>query len=252
MKLNKSTVALLLVFSLAASTPSYAMSTALATLYWSQSFITVLNGTSSAMSLSNSPPSASAYIQDPTYGFASSPSVNDVTSTAVPGSFATAYAISDGLTAISATSVGVEEYNRADAQAVSSHSIYLTVNGNSSVMFGIPYMVNLDITDNLRNAYVQASIWAYPGDNPLVSSYPYFDSIRYDTNGAPLTVGNNTYLTFTISNPTENPETYTIGSVAISNISTIPSAVPLPAALPLMLTGFSVLGFASRRKKEKI
>lgn len=38
----------------------------------------------------------------------------------------------------------------------------------------------------------------------------------------------------------------------IDNVSLTPSAVPLPAALPLMLSAMGVLGFASRRKKETV
>lgn len=56
-------------------------------------------------------------------------------------------------------------------------------------------------------------------------------------------------LTFTVSN-------WGAGPTGLSYKAEInygaPSAVPLPAALPLILSGLGVLGFASRRRKETV
>lgn len=53
------------------------------------------------------------------------------------------------------------------------------------------------------------------------------------------------YLYYWDSNNFDNTEFVT------ANITT-PSGVPLPAALPLMLSGLGVLGFASLRRKEEV
>ena len=48
-----------------------------------------------------------------------------------------------------------------------------------------------------------------------------------------------------------NQNDYTDSSLFTAQISS-PSAVPLPAALPLMLSGLGVLGFATHRRKETV
>lgn len=61
------------------------------------------------------------------------------------------------------------------------------------------------------------------------------------------------FYEFILGNGLPDPfdQTFGAGSLEVT-INDAPSAVPLPAALPLMLSGLGVLGFASRRRKDSV
>lgn len=96
---------------------------------------------------------------------------------------------------------------------------------------------------------------AYTASNSLIDTFTKSGSQTgtYSFNGNGSLIS---YITWTsqtgygqISGLTYNYDGITDGrNTDIGN----PSAVPLPAALPLMLSGLGVLGFASRRRKESV
>ena len=72
--------------------------------------------------------------------------------------------------------------------------------------------------------------------------------VTYGLNGG---AANNVSLTTFANNVHWDGVTFGTGTVNLNIVITPPSAVPVPAALPMAAAGFGLLGFIGRRKKRK-
>lgn len=122
------------------------------------------------------------------------------------------------------------------------------LNYGLNLIGGIAYNLSFDLAGSHRGTNENVSV-SFGTTNGIYNSIP--SAVGFNTYILGFTPTSTGIYNISFQNSGGDNMGALLDNVSVDSVSQ-PSAVPLPAALPLMLSGLGVLGFAARRRKKTV